>query len=296
MTVSSGSYTMLSSGGNINLDAGTYVVSGKFTVSSITCKGKVKLILCDNALLTVNHGIRVNKENNNAALYIYSQSYGSSMGKIKSKIDNNSDYFGAAIGSSMKKDQGRIEIHGGHIYAEAREKASELGESGGGAGIGSGRDASGASVIIHGGNIEARGGDYAAGIGSGCEYLFNDGRNGGQLNIQGGHVEAYGGIDGVGIGGGEDADGGIIEISGGYVYAEGKDYGAGIGGGEAGDGGDVTITGGTVIAKSGILGKTGMRGIGPGYDCTIPMRPRPSTPSAPSSRFSKGCQVKTEAM
>ena len=208
-----------------------------------------------------------NKENNNAALYIYSQSYGSSMGKIKSKIDNNSDYFGAAIGSSMKKDQGRIEIHGGHIYAEAREKASELGESGGGAGIGSGRDASGASVIIHGGNIEAYGGDYAAGIGSGCEYLFNDGRNGGQLNIQGGHVEAYGGIDG-----------------------------AGIGGGEADDGGDVTITGGTVIAKSGILGKTGMRGIGPGYDCTIPMRPRPSTPSAPSSRFSKGCQVKTEAM
>ena len=56
---------MLSSGGNINLDAGTYVVSGKLTVSSITCKGKVKLILCDNALLTVNHGIRVNKENTN---------------------------------------------------------------------------------------------------------------------------------------------------------------------------------------------------------------------------------------
>ena len=214
MTVSSGSYTMLSSGGNINLDAGTYVVSGKLTVSSITCKGKVKLILCDNALLTVNHGIRVNKENNNAALYIYSQSYGSSMGKIKSKIDNNSDYFGAAIGSSMKKDQGRIEIHGGHIYAEAREKASELGESGGGAGIGSGRDASGASVIIHGGNIEARGGDYAAGIGSGCEYLFNDGRNGGQLNIQGGHVEAYGGIDGAGIGGGEAGDGGDVNGDG----------------------------------------------------------------------------------
>ena len=391
MTVASDSYTMLSSGGNINLDAGTYVASGKLTVSSITCKGKVKLILCDDALLTVNHGIRVNKADNNAALYIYSQSYGSSMGKIKSKIDNNSDYLGAAIGSSMKKDQGRIEIHGGHIYAEAREKASELGESGGGAGIGSGydsnggeitiyggrieaksqemdsaigtggisnptcrgcditiyggdidarsdycgaaiggscvpgpnvlegvvaihggniyakgntsgagigsayscqspviiiyggevrafggnraagigggRDASGAFVIIYGGNIEARGGDYAAGIGSGCEHLFNDGRNGGQLNIHGGHVEAYGGIDGAGIGGGEDADGGIVEISGGYVYAEGKDYGAGIGGGEDGDGGDVTITGGTVIAKSGILGKTGMRGIGPGYDC-----------------------------
>ena len=167
MTVSSGSYTMLSSGGNINLDAGTYVVSGKLTVSSITCKGKVKLILCDNALLTVNHGIRVNKENNNAALYIYSQSYGSSMGKIKSKIDNNSDCFGAAIGSSMKKDQGRIEIHGGHIYAEAREKASELGESGGGAGIGGGEDADGGIIEISGGYVYAEGKDYGAGIGGG---------------------------------------------------------------------------------------------------------------------------------
>lgn len=390
-TVASSSYTTLNSGGDINLATGTFVVNGKLTVSSITCKGKVKLIICDNAQLTVNNGIRVNKENNDAALYIYCQSYGSSMGKIKSKIDKNSNYLGAAIGSSMEKDQGLIEIHGGHIYAEARERSSKLGEGGGGgagigsgydsnggeiiiyggwieakgqyydsaigtgkisthtrrgcditiydgdidaqsdysgaaiggscvpgpnvymgkvvihggkinakcntsgagigganssqspviiiyggevrafggkraAGIGGGRDASGAFVMIYGGNVEAHGGDYAAGIGSGCEHLFNDGRDGGQLNIHGGNVEAYGGIDGAGIGGGEDADGGIVEISGGYVYAEGKDYGAGIGGGECGDGGDVTITGGTVVAKSGILGKTGMRAIGPGYD------------------------------
>jgi hypothetical protein len=57
-----------------------------------------------------------------------------------------------------------------------------------------------------------------------------------------------------------------VNITGGYVYAEGGwEYGAGIGGGQSGAGADVTITGGTVVVKSGTLGATGMRGIGPGY-------------------------------
>ena len=92
-------YTTITGGGDVELSAGTYVVSGSnITVNSLRCIGVVKLILCDGAQLTVNNGIKVNKDDN-AELYIYSQSYDSSMGKLRVTTTND-DYKGAAIGSS----------------------------------------------------------------------------------------------------------------------------------------------------------------------------------------------------
>ena len=175
---------------------------------------------------------------------------------------------GAGIGTGVKLEDGisylgELTVTGGEVYAYGSASGSPDGP-GGGAGIGGGRDANGSKVTISGGYVYAKGGNFAAGIGSGCESLFNGGVQAGSLTVTGGRVEAYGGEDAAGIGGGEDADGGTVTISGGYVYAKGSYGGAGIGGGEEGDGANVTITGGTVHASAG-SGGTGNRAIGPGY-------------------------------
>lgn len=284
ITVAAGDYTTLSSSqGNVELTAGTYVVSNSCTVNSLVCKGQVKLILCDDVQLTVKNAIRVNNDDG-ASIYIYSQSYGSSMGKVRATIETDSGYKGCGIGSSMQKAPGRIEIHGGDIYAVANQDggagigcgAKANGEAiviyggniyahGGNkaAGIGSGRNADGLAVTIRGGYVYAKGGVYGAGIGSGNESSVSLGVQGGNVTITGGEVYAYGGTDAAGIGGGEDADGGTVNISDANVYAQGSDWGAGIGGGQGGDGGNVTITSGTVIAKAG-RNEIGSHAIGPG--------------------------------
>ena len=165
---------------------------------------------------------------------------------------------GPGIGAGKNDDNsityaGTLTVTGGKVYA--------YGGSQRGAGIGGGWNTNGSNVTISGGYVYAEGGKYAAGIGSGCEYISGGERHGGTLTVTGGYVEAHGGEDGAGIGGGEDADGGTVNISGGEVRAYGNDYGAGIGGGENGTGGNVTITGGIVVAQSG----GDQRAIGAGY-------------------------------
>ena len=180
---------------------------------------------------------------------------------------------GAGIGTGEKEDEhlnntGELTVTGGEVYAYGSDDYGDFEAPGGGAGIGGGRDADGSKVTISGGYVYAKGGNFAAGIGSGCEYIWSGGKRGGTVTITGGTVYAYGGEDAAGIGGGEDADGGTVIISGGYVYAEGSYGGAGIGGGEEGDGANVTITGGTVIAKAG-SGESSCSAIGSGYDCDV---------------------------
>lgn len=198
-------------------------------------------------------------------------------------------YFGAAgIGGGQGTNGADVTIHGGTVIAEGKTEGPGIGAgknddnmityagtltvTGGkvyayggsqrGAGIGGGWNTNGSNVTISGGYVYAEGGKYAAGIGSGCEYITGGERHGGTLTVTGGYVEAHGGEDGAGIGGGEDADGATVNISGGEVRAYGNANGAGIGGGENGTGGNVTITGGIVIAESG----GDQRAIGAGYD------------------------------
>ena len=165
---------------------------------------------------------------------------------------------GPGIGAGKNDDNritytGTLTVTGGKVYAYGGDQR--------GAGIGGGWNTNGCDVTISGGYVYAEGGKWAAGIGSGCEYIGSE-RHGGTLTVTGGYVEAHGGEDGAGIGGGEDADGGTVNISGGEVRAYGTDKGAGIGGSESGKGGNVTITGGIVIAESG----GDQRAIGAGSD------------------------------
>ncbi len=166
---------------------------------------------------------------------------------------------GPGIGAGVTQDKpltyaGTVTVTGGKVYAYGAAQR--------GAGIGGGWSTNGSNVTIRGGYVYAEGGKWAAGIGSGCEYITGGERHGGTLTVTGGYVEAHGGEDGAGIGGGEDADGGTVNISGGEVRAYGTDKGAGIGGAENGKGGNVTITGGIVIVESG----GDQRAIGAGSD------------------------------
>lgn len=166
-------------------------------------------------------------------------------GTVKAKCDKHE---GPGIGAGKNDDNritfaGTLTVTGGKVYAYGGTQR--------GAGIGGGWNTNGSNVTISGGYVYAEGGKYAAGIGSGCEYISGGERHGGTLTVTGGYVEAHGGEDGAGIGGGEDADGGTVNISGGEVRAYGNANGAGIGGGEDGNGGNITITGGIVVAQAG---------------------------------------------
>jgi hypothetical protein len=159
----------------------------------------------------------------------------------------------AGIGGGQSCLNGKLTIWGGNIIARGRDESAGIGSNQFSGDYGAG------TITINGGTVRAYGDQYGAGIGGG------DSVRGGTVNVNGGHVEAYGGTDAAGIGGGEGGNGGIVTINGGYVFAQGGwEYGAGIGGGQDGSGANVTINGGTVVVKSGDLGKTGRRGIGPG--------------------------------
>ena len=272
-------------GGYYNEGHEYYVVRGNVHRNTLNVKGQnVHLILCDGARLTLPGGILMYGNHN---LYIHSQSYGPSMGKLVAQ-SGYGDYA-AGIGSNCPetgnedRTPGDLEIHGGDIYAKGGKWAAGIGggyeQNGGrvtilggkieahgsddlGAGIGSGYYGKGGTIVIFDGTIEAHGGANAAGIGGG---QFS---NGGTLIIHGGDVRAYGGNDGAGIGGGWDGNGGSVTINGGNVYARGNGNGAGIGSGSESPahggvhGGTLTVTGGHVEAYGG----EDAAGIGGGED------------------------------
>ena len=260
-----------------------YVVSRDVTRKTIVVQGSdVHLILCDGVTLTLTGGLKLEGDNK---LYIHSQSYGGSMGRL---IVTNSYDDAAGIGSAQHDGNemvvGELVIHGGYIVATGGTR---------GAGIGSctrksnGRSELCKSVTIYGGFVRATGGIGGAGIGSGSMENngdYNDNCTAGTVRIYDGTVIATGGDEGgAGIGGGRLGRGASVFVYGGTVTATGGEEteidsdvetttvypagygGAGIGGGTLGRGGEVTITGGTVIAKAAARDPEKNRAIGSGY-------------------------------
>ncbi|MBQ9397815.1 MAG: hypothetical protein IJU08_04900 [Bacteroidales bacterium] len=241
--------SMFASGGDLYA-SNWYVASGTgSTTHGLTCKsGRINLILCDDASITINEGLFVPE---GSELHIYCQSYDiDKMGKLTA--DNSSEGTGAGIGCKDGNHPGTIIIHGGDIVAKGGSKA---------AGIGGGKGSLSGTIEIHGGHIDAKGGLNGAGIGGG------EGGSGERIIIYGGTVIAEGSGDGAGIGGGSyDGGGGKsghIEIWGGEISAHGDGgngcYGAGIGGGafppnisnEIDDNYDINIYGGNIVAIGG---------------------------------------------
>lgn len=279
--------------GGYNNDIHEYYVlrgPGNLNNTTLNLLGKnVHLILCDGAQLTLSGGILMYGDRN---LYIHCQSYGVEMGRLVAQSGHG--LKAAGIGSNDDGPEaripGKLEIHGGDIYAQGLDNA---------AGIGGGNGQKGGEVIVYGGRVEAHGGESGAGIGGG------NGGSGGEITVYDGYVLGIAGQDGAGIGGGEDRFGGTVNIHGGTVIgygnygnadsdAEGAGIGsgaclgeiahslyfnvtgghvegyggvdaAGIGGGYYAGGGYCNISGGYVYAQ----GNGGASGLGAGKSSTI---------------------------
>ena len=241
------SYNIITS--STTMIEGWNVVTRSVTISDrLACdsSGDVKIILCDGAHLTLENGLAAM----GSSLTIYSQSYGSVMGKITATADD----WQAGIGGDDYCNAGTIYIHGGNINATGGEGAAGIGGGGGG---------NGGTFIVYGGIVVAHGGENGSGIGGGeGRHLVGDNRdkgNGGSVTIYGGTVSAYAGTDAAGIGSGgiassypaEALNGGSLTVYGGHVFADGTDVGCGIGGGRGADGAIVSIHGGVVEAWCG---------------------------------------------
>ena len=193
-----------------------YYVTGSVTLSGgVVVKGKVSLVLADNATLTVSQstynkaGINVTNGN---SLVIYAQSNGGSAGTMLVTAANNA----AGIGGDYGQSCGKVTIYGGNVTA--RTGASSYF----GAGIGGGQEGDGGTVKIYGGTVVAQApfsSAGGAGIGSGGSNTAGMGGNGGTVNIYGGMVAASSGCYGAGIGGGKNGNGGTVRVEGGTVTA-----------------------------------------------------------------------------
>ena len=262
VTAANGSWFQM--GGYSNSVAEYYVVKGNVTLETIVVLGKdVHLILCDNAILTLTGGLKLEDDNK---LYIHSQSYGGNMGRLMvTNSFNNAAGIGSAQHEGKEKKAGELVIHGGHIEATGGKH---------GAGIGSCKRTENKTklcnkVTVYGGYVKATGNSDTAGIGGGeTTYDYYPG-DGGEFILYDGTVIARGDGWGAGIGGGDTGFGGIVTIHGGTLTAYGGEYGAGIGGsfvdggGNELGGGTTSIYGGTVTA----IGGKKAAGIGGGRDC-----------------------------
>ncbi|MBQ3128129.1 MAG: hypothetical protein IJC13_03700 [Clostridia bacterium] len=217
---------------------GWYVATGEVTIPSrVAVSGDVHLILCDDAVLTVNGGVRVEGKN---SLTIYGQSDGT--GKLIATA--TTDYY-AGIGSNRNGGRepsayGTIVIHGGTVEA--------TGAWGGAAGIGGGTISGNGTILIYGGNITGTGTSNGAGIGSGGTSSQMT-QNMGNVTILGGIVTGRT-LWGAGIGSGRgNKSGGSLTVLGDNVqgYSDGG-RGEGIGRGEnAADIGKMVLSDGTPI-------------------------------------------------
>ena len=277
-------------------DQDYYVVKGNVSYQTLNCFGKAHLILADGATLTLTGGLKVEAKNNNAQLFIYSQSDGDSEGRL---VVTNSYSHTSGIGSARDSDCGSIEIHGGNLDVTGGEYGAGIGTGGchdrdvsagtvtvfggmvkaqggeKGAGIGGGRSwknklfSHGGVFTLYGGTVNATGGQSGAGIGGGGAYFDGHGGNGGKCYVYGGTLTAQGGTFAAGIGSGRHDDesdfvinDGEVRIEGGTVNATGGKYAAGIGGGKYSSGGTITISGSTTVVNA--KGGTDGAGIGGG--------------------------------
>ena len=260
-----------------------YVVTGNVSYQTLNCFGKVHLILADGATLTLTGGLKVEKDNN-AHLFIYSQSDGDSQGKLKV---TNSYKRAAGIGSGEGWDCGEITIHGGKLDVTGGQYAAGIGAGGSYVNTTNteGRSTNGGTTIVYGGDVTVHGGDSGAGIGGGAGYVSPNSwtSNGGYFYLYGGTVTATGGEYAAGIGGGGGkrsvlsnryGSGGKsskVYVYGGNLTAQGGHRGAGIGGGNNGNGWsggwnkdfELYVYNGTVNATGGDYGA----GIGGGCNC-----------------------------
>ncbi|MCR5249272.1 MAG: hypothetical protein K6E50_01555, partial [Lachnospiraceae bacterium] len=221
-----------------------------FADDNITVKGDIKLLLMENATLTIHGHIDVKKDN---SLTIE--------GKGSLTVDASGRDHVPGIGGG-----GNIIIRGGNITSKGGFCAAGIG--GEHSVIGSGLSGNSGNITIEGGTVTAVGGYNAAGIGSNFRELCGD------ICISGGIVTATGGCKGAGIGGGYYAPSGNISISGGTVTANGGLDAAGIGGGFANmytgydqPGGEILISGGKVTATGG--GSDAMGSDSEGYGAGI---------------------------
>ena len=274
--VAGGHYTMLSSKNGdddvVTLNDGVYVVKGSVYINNIRCIGAVKLVLCDDSRLEVKNGIRVDDFKDYGSIFIYSQSYGDAMGKIRTTVTDD-DFHGSALGAGSGNHLGPIEIHGGDIRAEGRDGDEvwiyeDYWNYQSGTGIGGSVWNDGNYITIYGGKIEAIAyyEECAIGLG-GCYYYNKSDPKGCVITIYDGHVTATANGNGAGIGNNciYNNDHGAINIHGGYVEARSTENGAGIGGGGRSYSGDILITGGEVHAYGGNNGA----GIGCGSESIL---------------------------
>lgn len=227
-----------------------YVVRSNISNATLNVLGKnVHLILCDGIQLILSGGILMYGDHN---LYIHCQSYGTEMGRLvvnggygSKAAGIGSDYDGSE--TRFQRTPGKLEIHGGNIYAQGCDY---------GAGIGGGSYQNGGEMIVYGGRVEGHGGKSGAGIGGGEEGT------GGTITIYDGYVLGIAGRDAAGIGGGDNEGGSTIYVHGGTVIGYGNynnedssANGAGIGSGDGFSGGDsvrLTVTGGHVEGYGGV--------------------------------------------
>ena len=226
-------HQVMSSSTAVTWEDSWYYVTGDVTLSKgAIVNGKVSLILCDGATLTVNGefykaGINVA---DGSSLTIYSQSGGTGM------LTTTGGLYGAGIGGSQNESAGTINIYGGSVTSTGGSNA---------AGIGGGNSGSVGSINIYGGNIVSTGGFYGAALGGGA------GGDGGNVTISGGMVSATGYFS-PGIGAGNNGVGGTVIINGGTVNASGGEYSGYPGIGANGSYAQGTLTvGANVVVKAG---------------------------------------------
>lgn len=238
----------------VTWDNSWYYVTGNVTLSAgVTVVGKVSLILCDSATLTVNSeiykaGINVS---DGSSLTVYSQSGGTGALTTKGGL------YGAGIGGSQNESAGTINIYGGSVTSTGGSNA---------AGIGGGKSGSVGSINIYGGNIVSTGGFYGAALGGGA------GGDGGNVTISGGMVSATGYFS-PGIGAGNNGVGGAVIINGGTVNASGGEYSGYPGIGANGSYAQGTLTvGANVVVKAGVSATLTDSDIkNPGGETSIPL-------------------------
>ena len=148
--------------------SGWYVASGTFTNNNRLAVNydyaTLNLILADDCHLTMIKGLQVPSH---ATLNIYSQSKGSSMGKLTiTTPDTNYAGIGGSANPTHSIPSGNINIYGGDLNITGGS---------GGAGIGGGRQAAaqGAILITNGAKVVATGGFSGAGIGGGYQASFS---------------------------------------------------------------------------------------------------------------------------
>ena len=260
-----------------------YVVTGNVSYQTLNVFGKVHLILANGATLTLTGGLKVEK-NNNAHLFIYSQSDGDSQGKLNV---TNSYKRAAGIGSGEGWDCGEITIHGGKLDVTGGQYAAGIGAGGSYVNTTNteGRSTNGGTTIVYGGDVTVHGGDSGAGIGGGAGYISPSSwtSDGGYFYLYGGTVTATGGEYAAGIGGGggkrsvlsnrygAGGKSSKVYVYGGNLTAQGGHRAAGIGGGNNGNGWnggwdkdfELYVYNGTVNATGGDYGA----GIGGGCNC-----------------------------